>query len=189
MNRVEILEESFQRALAEKDYEQVYDDIHLCCENIIKKLLTGFPKRLDFDEIVDEATLKCYGSLKEHLKKDPNYKVEKLANFCFKASYFTLRNPKRAAEDERMSLDELHEAGLQIAARPELSEELVEEKETLSKWTIELKNAAIEALQKGTARLKKPSIVDMSDVKEMTVLSVTVRGDNITLKSAFGGLN
>lgn len=189
MNKVEILEESFQRALAEKDYEQVYDDIHLCCENIIKKLLTGFPKRLDFDEIVDEATLKCYGSLKEHLKKDSNYKVEKLANFCFKASYFTLRNPKRAAEDERMSLDELHEAGLQIAARPELSEELAEEKETLSKWTIELKNAAIEALQKGTARLKKPSIVDMSDVKEMTVLSVTVRGDNITLKSAFGGLN
>ena len=180
------LEKSFNEALEDKDFEQMYLDIHFCCENILKKLLTGFPKRLDFDEIVDEAALKCFGSLKEHLKKDPNYKVEKLVNFCFKPSYFTLRNPKRAAEDALMSLDELNEAGVQISSRPELEEELENEKEVLSKWTIELKNAAIEALQKGSAKLKKPSNIDLSDVKEMTVLAVTTRGDCLTLKSAFG---
>ena len=76
------LEKSFNEALEGKDFEQMYHGIHFCCENILKKLLTGFPKRLDFDEIVDEASLKCFGSLKEHLKKDPNYKVEKLVNFC-----------------------------------------------------------------------------------------------------------
>lgn len=184
MNKIEQLEIDFQKALEKKDFKKMYDSIYFCCENIIKKLLIAYNKRFDFDEIVEDATLKCYNRLVNHLKEDPNYKVEKLVNFCFKTSYFTLRNPKKAFEDEVQSIQELSEAGVQIDEK-NLTEEMKEEKTVLQNWTKKLQKAAIEALQCGTAKIQKPSIIDLDDVKEMTVLTVSSKGNMLVLSSVF----
>jgi len=182
---IEELEAKFQTALAFKNEKEMYVLICACCENILKKLLTGFPKRNDFEDLVFEATTKCYKRLMNHLEKDSNYKVENLCNFCFLSTYFTLRNPKRQFEDANLSYEELTEAGWN-GTYEELDRELEkEQKEERLDWIKELKEAIKKALDEGESKVRILESFDLSEVKELTILDCKKKNNFLVLRSRF----
>lgn len=104
INKVKELEAKFQKDWRSKDWLNIWYDIEFCCSNLTKKNTKGY-YRSDIQEIVNEATFTLWCRLKKKVKKEPDYQVVSLVNYCYLPTYFTLHNPKRAFNENNVSLE------------------------------------------------------------------------------------
>ena len=99
-------EERFQKHFAERDEYAIYKDIEFACSNLVKKF-TQHHYRADFQDLVDKATISQYTRLKNKLKKDPNFKIDKLVTWLYLGVYFVVKNGSQALIDKAIPIDSL----------------------------------------------------------------------------------
>lgn len=104
--KMDELDERFQKHFAEKNEYAIYKDIEFACSNLVKKFCQHH-YRADINDLIDKATISQYNRLKNKLKKDPNFKIDKLVTWLYIGVYFVVKNGSQAMIDRAIPIDSL----------------------------------------------------------------------------------